>query len=199
MRYQAKHAAFATAALAAAALLLGGCASTNTSGSADNSVDFHQYQTYAFMEDLQTDKAAYQSIESTYLKDAVAKQMAARGFVKSDNPDIVINFAIESKEKVRSRPAPGVGYYADPYYDYGYAVGYGYGGSYIDQYTEGHLKIFAVDVAAKRVVWEGRAQGRITKKDEADWNATLTNAVNEVFAHFPVPAPVPEQVSYRVQ
>ena len=37
--------------------------------------------------------------------------------------------------------------YGDPFYGYGYGGGYG-GGTYVDQYTEGHLNIIAVDPAA---------------------------------------------------
>ncbi len=61
-------------AAAAAVLMLGGCASSpNTYSNADQSVDFQQYQTYAFMQDLATDGKQYQSLDSTYLKDSVAK------------------------------------------------------------------------------------------------------------------------------
>lgn len=185
-----------------AALLLGACSSSPTTYSAaDQAVDFSAYKTYAFMEDLAADGEPYQSLESTFLKKAVARQMAQRGFSESVNPDVVIGFAIESQEKIRSRSVPATGIYADPYFGdgFGYGYGYGYGMAYesrIDQYTEGQLRIVALDVLSQRIVWEGTTKERITRKKEAAAEQTLSDAVIEVFRHFPVLAPDSEVANY---
>ena len=183
----AKYSIRGVLAVAAATLMLGGCASSpNTYSNADQSVDFEQYQTYAFMQDLATDGKQYQSLDSTYLKDSVAKAMEARGFKKSDNPDIVINFSIESQEKIRSRSVPATGFhgsYYDPFYGYGYGIGTQ---THIDQYTEGKLTVVAVDTATNQLVWEGSTEGRVTKKVKQNWETTLEAAVIEVFEAFPV-------------
>jgi Domain of unknown function (DUF4136) len=175
-------------AIAAASLILGGCASSpSTYSNADQSVDFQQYQTYAFMQELATDDNQYQSLDSTYLKNSVEKAMEARGFKKSENPDIVINFSIASQEKIRSRSAPATGIHAG-FYDplYGYDYGYGFGTqTHIDQYTEGKLTIVAVDTASNQLVWEGSTAGRLTKKVKQNWQLTLEDAVIEVFEGFP--------------
>lgn len=183
-------------AVLTAGLILGGCASSPaTYSSADQSVDFQKYKTYAFMQDLNTDQTSYQSLESTFLKEAVAKEMSQRGLVQSSNPDLVVNFAIDSKEKIRSHSVPASGIYADPWYGYGYGVGYQ---TRITQYTEGHLNIVVVDVESNRLVWEGSTKGRITAKVEENVQSTLKNAVTEVFLQFPIPAPV-TSVSYSQQ
>ena len=173
--------------VAGASLLLGACASgPNTYSSADSSVDFRQYQSFAFMDELHTDKNGYQSLETTYLKDAVANEMARRGFVKSEQPDIVINFSIDSQEKIRSHNIPVSGIYADPFWGYSYGVGYE---TRIQQFTVGYLNIVAVEAASNRTVWEGKTEGRITRKDLEDAQSTLDGAVVAVFKKFPVPAP----------
>lgn len=173
--------------VASASLMLGACASGPTTySSADSSADFNRYQSYAFMDDLHTDKHSYQSLETTYLKDAVDNEMARRGFVKSAQPDIVINFSVDSEEKVRSHSMPVSGIYADPFWGYSYGVGYE---TRIQQFTVGYLNIFAVDAASNRTVWEGKAEGRITRKALENAQETLDGAVVEVFKHFPVPAP----------
>ena len=183
-------------AVIAAGLVLGGCASSPaTVSSADHSVDFNRYQTYAFVQDLSTDQASYQSLESTFLKNAVAAEMERQGFKQSDNPELVINFSIDSQEKVRSRSVPSSALYVDPYYGYGYGMGYE---TRIDQYTEGRLNIVAVDVKSNRLVWEGSTKGRITAKVEENIQLTLDEAVTEVFSQFPVPAPV-SSISYSQQ
>ena len=185
-------------AAVAAGLLLAGCASQpQTYSSADQSVDFRAYQTYGFMSELKTDGEDYQSIESTYLKNAVAREMEKRGFSKSAKPDLLVNFTIQAKEKVRSRSVPVAGVYGDPYWDYGY-----YGTAYqtrIDQYTEGHLNIVVLDPKEEKLVWQGSTRGRITAKLEQDMHGTLNDAVNEVFQQFPVAAPQVQQVSFELE
>ena len=92
--------------------------------------------------------------------------MEARGFTKSDDPDL------------------GIGY--DPYYDVYYD---GWGTSHetrIDQYTEGKLDIDLNDVKQRKLVWQGTTKGRLTKKDYANAQKTLDEAVVEIFTQFPI-------------
>lgn len=165
-------------------LAVAGCSSSPTVVNYDESIDFSQYETYAFMADLATDKEAYQSLESTYLKDSVAREMKKSGLqaVTSD-PDLLINFSIQTEEKIRSRSVPtggyGIGY--DPYYDV-YASGWGMSHTTeIDQYTEGKLVIDAIDVKSKKIVWQGSTKGRLTSKAMDNYQQTLDDAVTEIF------------------
>ena len=102
---------FATTVFSLALLAIGACSSNPTAVNYDSSVDFSQYKTYAFIADLATDKEAYQSLESTFLKEAVGRELGKAGLqqVQSD-PDLLINFSIETQEKVRSRSVPSGGY-----------------------------------------------------------------------------------------
>ena len=176
---------------AAAALLVGACASEpKVATNADRSVDFNAMKSYAFIDDLKPGNDAYQSLESTFIRNQVARQMEARGYVESASPDLAISYAIETQEKVRSRPVPTMGLhggYYDPFYDVGYVGGYGYANR-IDQYTEGKLVIAAVSTESNAVVWEASTRGRLTVKHEQAVEATLKGAVDEVFKGFPVPA-----------
>ena len=174
-------------------LLINACASEPQTVSAqDSATDFTRFKTYAFLADLAENKSSYQTLETTYLKESVSREMDRRGFRQSnDNPDLVINFAIETQEKIRSRQVPtggyGIGY--DPFYDVYHES---WGASHttrIDQYTEGKLNIDAIDVASRKLVWQGSTKGRITKKDEENWQATLNGAVIDIFAQFPIAAP----------
>lgn len=174
------------------ALLLSACASEpNTVSSQDSSVDFSQFKTYAFLADLAQDQDHYQSLDTTYLKEAVSKEMRARGFEQvNENPQLLINFAVETQEKVRSRQVPtggyGIGY--DPFYDVYYDDWRVSHTTQIDQFTEGKLKIDAIDVESRKLVWQGSTEGRITRKDEANWRETLNQAVADIYTRFPVPA-----------
>ena len=174
-----------TATIALVFMLIGGCGASPTTVNYDSTVDFSKYKTYAFMADLATDKQSYQSLESTYLKESVARELNQLGLKRVDsNPDLLINFAIETQEKIRSRSVPNAGYGIgyDPYYDV-YGPGWGAGHTTeIDQYTEGKLVIDAIDVKMKKIVWQGATHGRLTTSAMKNFKATLDKAVQEIFA-----------------
>ena len=166
------------------------CSESPTVSNVDSSVDFSRYKTYAFVAQLSTDKRNYQTLETTYLMNAVGAEMEKRGYVQSvDDPELAINFAIETQEKIRSRPSASYGGAYDPYYDV-YYDGWGYNHTTrIDQYTEGKLKIDAIDVASRKLVWQGSTKGRMTREVEQNFEQVLQEAVSEIFQQFPVPAP----------
>lgn len=173
-------------------MVLGGCTSQPTVYSnADSGTDFSQFKTYAFFDHLATDKSNYESLESNFLKVAVAQQMDRRGFAfDHENPDLLLNFYIHTKEKVRSQSVPTMsGYYGwrDPFYDPwgGYGVAYE---TRIIQFTEGTLNIDVVNARTKKLVWEGATVGRITDTMLKDLENTVDQAVQDVFTAFPLPA-----------
>jgi len=162
------------------ALVFVGCATTpNTFSNAAPTVDFSQYSTFGFFDSLATDRGSYESMETNFLKVAVAQQLDRRGLSYSDSPDLLVNFYIHTKEKITSRNVPTMGgYYAfrDPFYD----TWGGYGGyeTRIDQYTEGTLNIDVVDAKAGKLVWEGSIVGRV--KDSVIRN--LEQSIDEAVA-----------------
>lgn len=163
---------------------LAACSSSPTTSNADPTVDFSQYKTYAFLADLATDKASYQSLETTYLKESVSREMEKLGLRQvADDPDLAINFSVETQEKVTSRSVPtggyGIGY--DPFHDVYYDNWGMNHTTRIDQYTEGKLNIDAIDVKSRKLVWQGSTKGRLTTKAKDNYQVTLDEAVKEIF------------------
>ncbi|MEM8769876.1 MAG: DUF4136 domain-containing protein [Pseudomonadota bacterium] len=178
-----------TAALLA---LLGACGSNAPISSADPTFDFTAIRTYDFVPHAGTDGNEYQSLETSYLRNAMTRELERRGLTHSDsNPDVMVNFAIQTQEKVRSYSVPRTGYvgaydyYDDIYYD-GWGVTHQ---TRIDQYTEGTLKIDLIDHQARKLVWQGSASGRLTREMLANAQETLDLTVVEIMEQFPLPAP----------
>ena len=100
-----------------------------------------------------------------------------------------MNFYIHTDEKVRSRQTPtmGGGYYG---YRGGIYDDFGYGGvayeTRIEQYTVGTLTIDMIDPKERKLLWEGTVTGRLTKKDVKNMEATIDEAVKDIFVKFPV-------------
>lgn len=178
-------------AVPAAALLAAGCASgPDLRSDYDRSADFGEYETYNFFEDAGPGNSNYQTLFSQYVQEAIDKEMQARGYRKSDDPDLLVNFnaILKDKTRVTTSPAPsyGVGYYGyrggfyDPWYGYGYAQE-----THVSQYTEGTFNIDLVDAEEKRLVWECVGVGRVTEDDLDNIREKVYEAVPKYFEKYP--------------
>src|SRR4029453_7472653 len=104
-----------TAVLAlGAALLAAGCATTSGPKNridCDKSADFSVYRTYGFPKETGTDRGGYSTLVTSYFKSSVSTAMEARGYKYSaENPDLLVNFYMNTRDRTESRPTPG-GYY----------------------------------------------------------------------------------------
>jgi hypothetical protein len=169
--------------------LAAGCASGPTiRTTADPGATLAGYRTFNYMNPLGTDREGYESIVSGSLKEATTAELTRRGYQLSETPDFLVNFSGKLNEKLRVSSAPAVrpplvGYYGyrRGYYD----PWYGYNNVDVDQYTEGTLNIDIVDAAAKRLVWEAVAVGRVNKKTLKDLPAAVGQIVPQMLAKFP--------------
>ncbi len=167
---------------------LGGRASTpRPITNSDPSVDFSRYKTFGFIGSPATDRGSYESLATSFLKAAIAQEMDKRGLAYAENPDLIVNFYVNTKEKIRSRNVPSANVYygwRDPFYD----TWGGYGGyeTRIDQYTEGTLHIDVVDAGRNTLIWEGSVAGRITDEVIANLEKSIDKGVRIILSEFPV-------------
>ncbi|MCW8926102.1 MAG: DUF4136 domain-containing protein [Xanthomonadales bacterium] len=172
-------------------MLITSCASGPTIQSDyDHSVDFSKYKTYGYFNPMGIENPNYSSLLGQMFRDAIDAQMKPRGYVLSDNPDLLINVSARFEDKTK------VTTYNDPKYGgyYGYRGGryatwggYGYGTStHVSQYTEGTVNIDMVDSNQKRMVWEGIAIGRVDgKKKNENLRQDIMDGVAEMFTNYP--------------
>lgn len=186
--------------LAVVSLGLVGCASGPTIYSNQNpQIDFTSYRTYSYVEQMGTDVPGGPAVLLTqFLKTAVDREMVTHGYTLGDaNSDLLINFNLETQEKIQSRTVPsgptvGVGYGY-----YGYRGGYyGTWGGYsetteISQYTEGTLNIDIVDNERDELVWEGVVIGRIREEAMRNLEASVDAIVPQIMADYPYRVPPP--------
>jgi hypothetical protein len=178
-------------ALAAALLTLAACESKPTVRSNyDQAADFGRYHTYNFVSDPGTNREGYSSLLTQQIEAAVNQQMEQRGYTRSDNPDLLVNFSgkVQERQEVHSTPPAGP-YYGRGYYGYRagmYGVWSGYPSSvYTVNYSEGTLNIDIVDANRKQMVWEGVGIGELTKEKMQNPQATVHEVVSEIFSKYP--------------
>lgn len=155
----------------------------------DPSADFSQYSTYNFFADAGPEDTNYQSFFSQYMVAAISREMELRGYTKSNDPDLLINFnaILQDKTDVRTVPSASMGGY------YGYRggfydpwMGYGYGTeTHVSQYTEGTFNIDLVDARQKKLVWEAVGVGRVTEKALEELEERINEGVPEFFKSYP--------------
>ena len=155
----------------------------------DATANFQNYKTYTFPEKLGTDRGGVSTPLSSYFKEAVRREMDARGykFVESGDADLFVNFHANSKENVdvRSTPtAPYSGYYG---YRSGVYGGWYGGGSEVEtvRYKVGTCNIDVVDAHRRQLVWEGIAEGKLTDKIMKDPRGAVNLVVTEIFKQYP--------------
>jgi hypothetical protein len=176
-----------------AVALMAACAtnSTKIQSDYDHGVDFSQFKTYGYYSPMGIENPNYSSLLGQMFRDAIDAQMKPRGYVLSNNPDLLINVSarMEDKTKVRtySEPMYGGGYYGYRGGMYDPWGGYGYGTStHVSQYTEGTINIDMVDIDQKRMVWEGIAIGRVDEKNKNEnLRQDIMDGVAEMFQNYP--------------
>ena len=176
----------------AAALLLLSALAACSSGPrivTNSSPNFNvaDYRTFGFFSPLSTDRGNVRSLESKQLIASATRELEMAGLRRDDaNPQLLVNFAITTRETIQSRPSSGASVHHGRG-RYGTWSGYSVGVSSneIVQRTEGTLSVDLVDVERRQLVWEGAATKRVTESTRQNRDQVLDNAVAEIFKQFP--------------
>lgn len=178
--------------VAAFVLLLSACASSSgprITSEVDPQADFGKYRTFGFYSPLALESAGYATPASERIKAATRAQMESRGYVyDAGQPDLLVNINGNLQERTDVSTVPSMDYAR--YYGYRgraiYAVPVWSEETRVSQYTEGTLNIDVIDRAQNKMVWEGIAVGRVSKKVTPEERATrIDSAVADIFAKFP--------------
>jgi hypothetical protein len=179
--------------LAATLALLSACATgPKVRTDSDPSANFASYRTYNFAPDPGTNRAGYSTLVTTHFRNAVGHEMEARGYVRADNPDLLVNFFTNVRERTEVQSTPeasfGIGYYRDRLGLYSAWPLYRRNSVTTDTYQVGLASIDVVDAKRKQLVWEGSAEGRITDRMRDDPGPAIADAVMKIFAKYPARA-----------
>lgn len=163
-------------------LALAGCSTLRTASDYDKNVDLSGYKTYNFY-DKGIARVKLNNLDKRRLMAAVESEMNAKGFTKSDRPDLLVNLVVVAREKT---DVYGPGYYGG--WGWGWRGGWGNpfwgGGTYVNQYIEGTIIIDFLDPAKKILFWHGQGSGfnldSFNKREER-----LYTGVKEILAQYP--------------
>jgi len=158
--------------------LVASCNSIRVTSDYETSTDFSKYKTFAFYK-KGIDKVDISDLDKRRILKAVENEMLAKGFTKSEKPDVLVNIFTKSRQKVDI--------YNDNMY-FGWHPWY-YGpnyGMHISKYTEGTLFIDLIDAKKKELAWQGIGSGALnTSGDAIKKEEKIKEFVAEIMAKYP--------------
>lgn len=177
------------AASVVATAFVAGCASgPQIRSDYDRAADFGRYRTYGFVNPAPGDATQFRTLAQANMQSAAAREMEARGYVRSDNPDLVINFKgkLEDKTDIESVPAPFYG----PAWGYRGWYGAPWGGWGVSEVTTRHYKVGTlvmdvVDREKRQAVFQGSVEGIVTREMLEHREASIAAAVQHIFSKYP--------------
>ena len=136
-------------------LLMTSCTSVRVASDYDKAADFNSYKTFAFYK-TGIDKAEISDLDKRRILRAVEVELIAKGFTKSENPDLLVSIFTKSREKINIHNGFG---------SYGYGWGWSpwYYNSQVSSSIEGSLYIDLIDANNKELVWQGVGKGYISQ------------------------------------
>ncbi|WP_299777404.1 DUF4136 domain-containing protein [uncultured Formosa sp.] len=163
-------------------LVITACSSVKVASDYDKTTEFDQYKTFAFYK-TGIDKAEINDLDKRRILHAIEAELTAKGFVKSESPDLLISIFTKAREQVNVyNNNMGFGPYG---YGWGWSPYYNnYNNTSVTRSTEGSLYIDLIDAKKKELVWQGLGSGmlndNINKKEER-----IQEFVAEILSNYP--------------
>jgi len=164
---------FKTLPLIALLIVATSCSSVRVSTDYDRKADFSSYKTFAFFK-TGIDKAEINDIDKRRILRAIEAELLAKGFIKSEDPDILISIFTKSNQRVDVyNNAWGMGAWGwggfGPWGGWGgFGPGWGWGWNQpaVSTQTEGVLFVDLINAKKKELVWQGMGTGFLTRNTE---------------------------------
>lgn len=160
--------------------VLSSCSSVKVTSDYDTSTDFSQYKTFAFYK-KGIDKVEISDLDKKRILKAIESEMLAKGFTKSESPDLLVNIFTKSRQKVDI--------YNNNYFYSGWHPWY-YGpnfGMHISKYTEGTLFVDLIDAKKKELAWQGIGSGGLSTSGNVEKKeARIKEFVTDIMAKYPL-------------
>lgn len=168
--------------LIAFVLILSACSTVKVAYDFDKQVDFSKYKTYTLSEESMK-MAGVNQLNRDRIITAVESQLAAKGFTKAENADVIVDVRLKGEE-IQTATATTSG-------GYGYGR-WGYGGGFsttqvnYDKYVEGTLFITLIDKATEKIAWQGTGTKTVDENASPEKREqNIDYAVSQIFTKYP--------------
>jgi hypothetical protein len=135
------------------------CDTVRVAADYDQQVNFNKYKTFAFFKPG-IDKAEISDLDKKRILRAIETEMTAKGFTKSEDPDLLVSIFTKTKENINIYQDNMYGYYGwgwNPWY-------WGAGSNTVNTTSEGTLYIDFIDAEKKELVWQGMGTAALARE-----------------------------------
>jgi hypothetical protein len=159
-----------------------GCSSITVSYDYDKQVDFTAYSTYAFAD---LSHLTVNDFDKARIVQAVEKEMAARGYDKSQSADLLVDLQVKLSHEESATATTHGGAYSP--WGYGFSTGFTTTNIEIDTYVDGTLFVNLIDAQQEKIVWQGRATKTLNEEaTPAQHDSNINKAVASIFEKYPI-------------
>ncbi|APY10234.1 hypothetical protein BWZ22_02835 [Seonamhaeicola sp. S2-3] len=139
------------------------CSSVRVAADYDKNVSFEDYKTFAFFK-TGIDKAEISDLDKRRILRAIEAELLAKGYTKSDNPDLLVSLFTKSQQRVDVyNNAWGYGAWG---WGPGWGPGWGWSQPSVTTSTQGTLYIDLIDANKKELIWQGMGTGYLSRNLE---------------------------------
>ena len=170
-------------------LTITSCVSVKVASDYDKEASFDSYKTFAFFK-TGIDKAEISDLDKRRILRAIESELMAKGFTKSENPDLLVSIFTKSKERVDVyNNGWGLGGWGLGGWGWGGFGGFGGWGwnqqPIVSTSSQGVLFIDLIDANKKELVWQGSGTGYLTNKNVEKKEARIKEFVARVIEKYP--------------
>jgi len=169
-------------------IFLSSCSSVRVAADYDREADFDQYKSFAFFKPG-IDKAEISDLDKRRILRAIESELLAKGYTKSENPDMLISIFTKSNQRVdvynNAWGAGAWGWAGYGGWGWRHGPGFGWGGSQVSTTTEGVLFIDLIDADKKELIWQGSGTGNLATKNIEKKEEKIKKFVSEMLMQFP--------------
>lgn len=159
--------------------MLSSCTTVRVASDYDQQVNFKQYKSFAFFKPG-IDKADISDLDKKRILRAIEADMTAKGFIKSDNPDMLVSIFTESRENVNIyKNSWNWGWFG-----WGWNPWWGANYNSVSRVKEGTLYIDLIDACKKELVWQGMGTAALTSKVEKK-QERINEIVTAILSKYP--------------
>lgn len=141
-------------------LAITSCSSVKVAADYDKAVNFDNYKTFAFFKSG-IDKAEINDIDKRRILRAIESELLAKGYTKSENPDLLVSMFTKSNQRVdvyNNNWGVGAWGWGGPRWGWGWNMQ-----PNVSTSTEGILYVDLIDANKKELVWQGQGTGYLSK------------------------------------
>lgn len=168
-------------------VLISSCSSVSVLSDYDQKANFKEYTSYAFYK-TGIDKAQISDLDKKRILRAIEAEMSSRGFVKSENPDLLVSIFTKEQERVDvyNNNYGWGGAWGWGYNPWAWGPGFGWGGSTVSASSQGSLYIDLIDNKTNELVWQGKGVGTLSNTSNiAKKEQRIKEFVSQILEQYP--------------